>query len=76
MAALPANSRSMSRRNGRLQEAIMNSVDSYNLSTKRNVFGVVGNDAEDSERLSNKFMPSLGITFGEFCMNHVIRNKN
>ena len=53
-----------------LNESIFKSIDTYNLSTKRTVYAII-NDFEHDE-LANIFIPALGITFGEFCVHHVV----
>ena len=56
-----------------LDEAIMKSIGTYNLSRKRTIFALIG-DADSTsfstDDLADVFIPTLGITFGEFCVHY------
>lgn len=55
----------------RHMEAVMASIDSYNLSTKRTIYSIIA-EHEYEHELADVFFPNLGISFGEFCVHNII----
>lgn len=60
----------------KLLEVVINTVQNFSLSQKRFVYAIIRDERLAAPAVGDVFIPSLGITLGEFAINYVLASNS